>query len=397
MEQKTIYELIADYSNGSLSPADAEQLRQLVDTDMEARQLFRDIRQAEKLLKTIHGQDTLSPREDWKNFSRTLARSRRKDRRLHWMIGTAVAASVGLMLIFMYPDSRPIDIPEQPVAQTRIEPGSVKAILSYANGETIHLTPSASSRIIAPDGSTIVNDSLEGLQYNKDNRETGQAAPLHKITVSPGGEYRFTLPDGTRVWINSSSEIQFPSQFFGSTREIYMKGEIYLEVAPDKSRPFIVHSGDDQVRVLGTKFNITAYPEEQKTITTLVAGSVEFKHKDTKIRLSPGEQSIMDHTTDQLQKQKVDVSIYTSWISGTFEYENVSLSYIIRQLSRWYDVQFTFEATEFREHPFTGIVKRNQTLEEVLTIIGKTTSIKFEISGRNIIIKKAEDAANISR
>ena len=102
-----------------------------------------------------------------------------------------------------------------------------------------------------------------------------------------------------------------------------MKGEIYLEVAPDKSRPFIVHSGNDRIRVLGTKFNITAYPEEQKTITTLVSGSVEFEHNNSKIRLSPGEQSIMDHTTDKLEKQKVDVSIYTSWISGAFEYENI--------------------------------------------------------------------------
>ncbi len=397
MEHKTIYELIAEYSNGTLSPAAREQLRHLIDNDKEARKLFRDIREAEKLLKTIQAQEKLSPQEAWENFSETLTHTRRKNRRLHRIIGTAIAASVALILLFIFPDTRSTYAPEQQVAQTQIEPGSVKAVLSYANGETVNLTSSTSSRIVAPDGSTIVNDSLEGLQYNKDNRETGQTAPLHMITVPPGGEYRFTLSDGTRVWINSSSEIQFPSQFSGNTREIYMKGEIYLEVAPDKSRPFIVHSGNDRIRVLGTKFNITAYPEEQKTITTLVSGSVEFEHNNSKIRLSPGEQSIMDHTTDKLEKQKVDVSIYTSWISGAFEYENMPLSYIARQLSRWYDVQFTFEAAEFREHPFTGIVKRNQTLEEVLTIIGKTTNIKFEISGRNIIIKKAEDAANISR
>ena len=132
-------------------------------------------------------------------------------------------------------------------------------------------------------------------------------------------------------------------------------------------------------------------------ITTLVEGSVEFRNDQSSIRLKPGEQSVLDRETNKLEKQKVDVSIYTSWVSGTYEYERMPLSDITRQLSRWYDVQFVYEATEFRNHPFTGIVKRDQSLEEVLSIIEKTTNIRFEISERTIIIKRAEDAANISR
>ena len=106
---------------------------------------------------------------------------------------------------------------------------------------------------------------------------------------------------------------------------------------------------------------------------------------------------MLDLVTNKLEKQKVDVSIYTSWVSGTYEYERMPLSDITRQLSRWYDVQFVYESTEFSNHPFTGVVKRDQSLEEVLSIIEKTTNIKFKISGRTIIIKRAEDAANISR
>ena len=176
-----------------------------------------------------------------------------------------------------------------------------------------------------------------------------------------------------------------------------MKGEVYLEVARDEKRPFVVHAGENEVRVLGTRFNLTAYPDEQKVITTLVEGSVEFLNDQSSIRLKPGEQSVLNRATNKLEKQKVDVSIYTSWVSGTYEYERMPLSDITRQLSRWYDVQFIFEAEEFRDHPFTGIVKRNQSLEEVLLIIEKTTNIRFEISERTIIIKRAEDAANTSR
>ena len=139
-----------------------------------------------------------------------------------------------------------------------------------------------------------------------------------------------------------------------------------------------VHAGENEVRVLGTRFNLTAYPDEQEVITTLVEGSVEFWNDQSSIRLKPGEQSVLDRETNNLEKQKVDVSIYTSWVSGTYEYERMPLSDITRQLSRWYDVQFVYETTEFSNHPFTGVVKRDQSLEEVLSIIEKTTNIKFK-------------------
>lgn len=395
MEDKNIYELIAGYCSGTLSGSEAKRLRHLVDHDPEALKLFKEIRGSHKVLNTIQAHEQINTREAWEELSRLLTPKPRKNHRIQWIIGTAIAASVALLLIFIQPDSHTLRTPESPIAQASIEPGGIKAVLTYSNGEEIRLTSSTSSHITAPDGSIIVNDSLEGLQYNKQN--TGQTDQFQTLSVPAGGEYRFTLADGTRVWVNSSSELRFPGQFSGNQREIYMKGEIYLEVAKDTSRPFIVHSGDNQVRVLGTKFNMTAYPEEQKVVTTLVSGSVEFSHDDSKVLLKPGEQSVMDCTTHQLTKQEVDVSIYTSWINGTFEYEKMPLSYITRQLSRWYDVEFIYEATEFREHPFTGIVIRNQTLEEVLSIIGKTTNIKFEISERKVIIKKAEDAGNISR
>ena len=176
-----------------------------------------------------------------------------------------------------------------------------------------------------------------------------------------------------------------------------MKGEVYLEVVRDEEHPFVVHAGENEVRVLGTRFNLTAYPDEQKVVTTLVEGSVEFRNDQSSIRLKPGEQSVLDRATNKLEKQKVDVSIYTSWVSGTFEYERMSLFDITRQLSRRYDVEFVYEAEEFRNHPFTGIVKRDQSLENVLKNIEETTNIKFDISERVIIIKRAENAANISR
>lgn len=396
MEGKSIYELIAEYSAGTLSPADADVLRELLNRDADARQLFREIRGTEKVLKSVQVREMIDSRKSWESLSNSLSPRPVKSYRLAWTIGIAVAASVVVALMLVLPYSRQPEAPKQLAEQTKILPGRVKAVLQYGDGETIDLTSSTSSRIVTSDGAVLVNDSVGGLRYDR-NGSTDRPMKYHTLTVPVGGEYHFTLADGTRIWVNSASEVRFPDRFTGEKRVIYMKGEVYLEVAHDASRPFVVHAGENEVRVLGTKFNLTAYPEEQKVVTTLVEGSVEFRNKDERVRLNPGEQSVLDRATSQLEKQKVDVSIYTSWVTGMFEYERMPLSDITRQLSRWYDVQFVYGAEEFRNHPFTGVVKRDQSLEEVLSIIGKTTNIKFEISDRTIIIKRAEDAANISR
>ena len=396
MEDKSIFELIAEYSAGTISPADAELLRERLESDAEAMRLFREIRETEKVLKSVQVQEKIDLQKSWQRLDSSLAGLPRKGRRLFLTVGSVVAASVALLLMFVFPFTRQVEQPGTLVSQVGITPGGVKAILQSEDGKMIDLTSSTSSHIVTSDGLVLVNDSLKGLRFDQSKLEN-QPMKYHTLAVPVGGEYHFTLADGTRVWVNSASEVRFPNCFFGGKREIYVKGEVYLEVARDEKHPFIVYTGENEVRVLGTRFNLTAYPDEQKVITTLVEGSVEFRNDQSSVRLKPGEQSVLNRATNKLEKQKVDVSIYTSWVSGTYEYERSPLSDITRQLSRWYDVQFIYESTEFSNHPFTGVVKRDQSLEEVLSIIEKTTNIKFKISGRTIIIKRAEDAANISR
>ena len=396
MEDKSIFELIAEYSAGTISPADAELLRERLESDAEAMRLFREIRETEKILKSVQVQEKIDFQKSWQRLDSSLVGRPRKGRWLFWRVGSVVAASVALLLMFVFPFTRQVEQPGTLVSQVGITPGGVKAILQSEDGKMIDLTSSTSSRIVTSDGLVLVNDSLKGLRFDQSKSEN-QPMKYHTLAVPVGGEYHFTLADGTRVWVNSASEVRFPNFFSGVKIEIYVKGEVYLEVARDEKHQFVVHAGENEVRVLGTRFNLTAYPDAQKVITTLVEGSVEFRNNQSSIRLKPGEQSVLDRETNNLEKQKVDVSIYTSWVSGTYEYERMPLSDITRQLSRWYDVQFVYEATEFRNHPFTGIVKRDQSLEEVLLIIEKTTNIRFEISERTVIIKRAEDAANISR
>ena len=203
-----------------------------------------------------------------------------------------------------------------------------------------------------------------------------------------GGEYRFRLPDGSQVWINSASELRFPTRFTGRERVVYASGELYFDVQADAEHPFVVEAGDSRVTVLGTAFNLNTYPEEQQVLTTLVRGAVEFQHGNASVRLKPGQQAVLDVRTQQLDTRQVDVSLYTSWVNGIFEYERMPLADIMRQLARWYDIGFIFEAAEIHDHPFTGIARRDQTLDEILGMIAKTTGVAFEISGKTVLIKK---------
>ena len=352
--KKTIEEWIADYCAGTLTREEGEQLRQLLLHDPEARRFFRDAREAESLMRAL------------------------------------------VTALWIYPRTERAVLPQlAEVEQPSIAPGELKAVLSDESGQRLEITSASSSRIVAPDGTVLVNDSLEGLRYDRSCME--EQVKWQTLSVPVGGEYRFALPDGTRVWVNSASEVRFPTRFAGDLREIYMTGEVYMEVAHDARHPFVVHTGEKLVRVLGTTFNLAAYPDEQEVVATLVEGSVEFCDREKCVRLQPGEQAVLDEATGRIEKREVNTALYTSWASGMFEYENMPLEDIARQLSRWYDVQFVFDDSAFRSHAFTGVVKRTQTLEKVLSLIEKTTNVSFEITGCTVHIKRTEDAANTLR
>lgn len=394
---KNIYQLLADYCAGTLSDEEAAVLRERIETQPAVRRLFEEIRRAEISLKEARMQERISEEASWRVYqtkSKEMLRLKRR-RVVRYIVGS-VAAVVAVCLcvsVLLFPreemDGRVSPLPT-------IQPGSLKATLLLADGETIPLGSSSSETVVTSAGAVIANDSLNGLQYQqKTTLETETEVHNHTIVVPRGGEYHFTLSDGSQIWINSASELRFPTRFTGATRDIYVQGEIFCEVAEDKMHPFIVHVGERAIRVLGTAFNVSAYPDEQLLVTTLVRGAVEFSYEGGCVSLEPGDQTILDGT-GHIYRQKVDVSLYTSWVKGIFEFDEMPLEEITRQLSRWYDVQFCFEAEEFRSHPFTGFASRDQTLEKVLEMIAKTTEVRFEIIGRNVNVKRTEDGANIS-
>ncbi len=348
--------------------AEAQRMAQLIDETVQA--------------ELSHSIDVQS---GWKKVdasTRSSAGWKRRKIRLLWRNIAAVLfplACVGSLLVWKRQPE-----PAATVLPTNIVPGSPKAELILAGGETIRLDQKTQQKITNREGHSIGVDSANRLVYSS---QSTRSTEWHTLRIPQGGEYQLTLPDGSEVWLNSASELHFPVAFNDNERRVTLKGEAYFEVKKS-AQPFIVSTEQGEVRVLGTRFNLNAYPDEQQTVTTLVEGAVEFRHEQNRLRLQPGEQAVLDNRTEKVDVRKVNTSLYTSWVNGIFEYERMPLSTIMRQLARWYDIDYRFEDREFEEHPFTGIVRRDQALDKILGMIGKTTNVSFEISGKTIYIKK---------
>ncbi len=277
---------------------------------------------------------------------------------------------------------------------TDVMPGGNRATLTLADGRTIDLS-SDQNGIVVGDGIAYL-DGSKVLEQGEGINEQGQDSPSGTengntqnaiLTTPKGGTYQVTLSDGTKVWLNAGSTLTYPSRFTGNERVVELKGEAYFEVSSQqtaKKTPFKVITNGQAVEVLGTQFNISAYPDDPETRTTLVEGTVQIVNRQSKIvnRLQPGQQSIVRGV--DINVQNVDVSPYVAWKDGTFYFDNTPLPDIMRQMARWYDVEVVYEG-EAPQELFSGEMSRNVTLQTVLLLL-HVSEIKYRIEGNKLII-----------
>jgi len=232
--------------------------------------------------------------------------------------------------------------------------------------------------VIAHDDSSL---SSNGTSIEKENMRVS----ISTITTSRGGEYKVTLPDGTKVWLNSVSSIKFPTAFPGKERIIEISGEAYLEVSKDAKKPFIIKvNGTTEIKVLGTHLNINAYPEDGVIKTTLLEGSVQVIHpSNDPITLSPGQQSVTD-SQGEISVNNVDVYAVIAWQKGILQFNSLGIDEIMRQISRWYNVDVIYQG-EKPQGKYSGIVNRSTDLQEVLNMLG-IGGIKCRIDGEKLIV-----------
>lgn len=269
-------------------------------------------------------------------------------------------------------------------------PGAPHARLILASGKSINLEePTSISGIKNSKGNLIsVADGM--VSFSEVEAGDKKNVSYNTLEVPRGGEFTLRLADGSTIWLNSKSTIRFPEHFNAESRKVYLEGEAYFEICNDRKRNFIVSTPVSEVEVYGTSFNLRSYPNEKEQQTTLVAGKIGIKTNGKEVTLRPGQQAVITKGSDIINVEEVDTTLYCSWRKGLFIFEYRRLEDILSQLSDWYDVDFTYTDPSLKELHFTGDLERYADFNEILSLIGMTTNISFEIKGKHVFVKKSK-------
>jgi ferric-dicitrate binding protein FerR (iron transport regulator) len=278
-----------------------------------------------------------------------------------------------------------------------IVPGGNRATLTLADGRVINLSEQKKGIILEEEGRTLYSDGSALEDGETLENYAAAAKPQYAILSTPrGGQYQITLPDGSRVWVNSESKLKYPSKFAPDERRVEIEGEAYFEV--EKSDiPFIVFAGNmAEIRVLGTNFNISAYGDETSVKTSLAKGSVKVVPANNAGNLSameaailkPGEQSELTPEGTQVIT-KINPAIIGAWTQGRFAFYEDNLESILNRLCKWYDLNMEFKDQDLKKLHFTGNLPRYDNLDVILEMLMTVCrQVDFEIQNKTMIVKK---------
>ena len=311
-------------------------------------------------------------------------------KRLNWRVVAALAASL-LLVIYLGKDffetekfkQANLHSQKKETTNKEILPGTANAVLTLSSGESIRLDGSANG-VISRHGNAEILKSGTGLIVSAKGINPKNDL-LNKISIPRGGKYDITLPDGTRVWLNSESSLSFPTAFAGRERKVLLSGEAYFEVAKKREMPFRVDvNGKQVVEVLGTHFNITAFTGEGDIMTTLLEGSVKIDYKKSSTLIKPGEMAVND-LRNKLKVVPADMEEVMAWKNDMFIFNNENISSIMKKISRWYDVDVDYRG-DVSGINFDGNYSRSKGLKSLLKNIELTDKVHFEIRERRITV-----------
>lgn len=356
-----------------LSPAEEEELASACRQGMEGVDIpaLADTLSPSSLEERYSAVD---PAAEWSLFRKRVG----KRHRLRWW---AAAAAVCLLLAgggaaWWLRSEEPVTV----LARKDVRDG-ISLIL--ANGEKVNLSDSSSCVALDP-GTTL---HARHLSYAQDS---AAEEPVYNTLVIPKGtQYRLVLADGTRVWLNADSKLHYPVRFGTGEREVCLKGEAYFEVSRDTARPFVVRTEGMNVRVLGTRFNVNSYRDDGRTYAVLAEGSVEVYNGRGSRLLRPGQMASTDGEGEEaaIRVDNCDAALHTAWREGQFRFRNTSLTQILKQISRCYDVTIVLER-DYQEEYYSGDISYLITLPTLLKAIEASTSVRFDIEGDTVFMRK---------
>lgn len=347
----------------------SEELELATDQEVPSAEIYRAIIQDKRFKK--HRKQFVFPKI---NLQKTL-----------WTIASVAACVLLLLIVFPIELKWPGKSERSTTLTSKIVPGSKKAILTLAGGETIELD-SFSSKALVMQGDARLQIDKGKLIYDLTTTETKRSAILQNTISTPaGGEYQAVLPDGTKVWLNAASSISFPVAFTGGERRVAITGEVYFEVAKNKEQPFFVKAKEVSVKVLGTHFNVSAYSDDQQVNTTLLEGSVLVAKDGNTSLLKPGEQAKVSDYGKAIEVRKIDMEEILAWKNGYFFFNHEPLESVMKKMSRWYDVEIVYKG-DLNGKKFDGTISRMDNIQQMIAALELTKTAHFAIEGRRVIV-----------
>ncbi len=374
-------ELLIAQSRGLLSKEDEKTIEAYLKANPEAVSYINDcleiIRQSGHF-RLIHRMDQAKA---WDVIKRQMHRHRNQASYKRWMKVAAVFVPLAIAVVFYV--TRLIDSNDQLAQVTEVMSSvrELKAELILATGEVVPLRAENVGATIVMDGVNILVEEKGRISYT-----SSRVSTMHSLLVPRGGEYQLVLPDGTTVWMNADSRLDYPTVFSDSKREVILLGEAYFEVAQDADWPFIVRSSDMVITVTGTSFNLHNYPGEPAH-TTLVEGGITVSSQlSPAVKLQPGEQACLGPHDRSFTVRRVNTGYYTSWILGVFDFQNITLEELSARMERWYDVEIEFLNENVGKVRLTGAMEKDEPIELLLRLIERATNVSYVIEGRKIFI-----------
>lgn len=384
-EKDHYQQLLQRFLDNNCTPAETEELFDFLKQDASNRPLLEEMNASFR----APVQETPGPWRDRVREKLLLAAQPVKVVPLYkkWLPKVAAAAVLLAAAVIGWQQySRPSKNITTPVTLATADadplPGGSKATLTLANGATVVLDSTAGNAIPSQGAAKVIR--INGQLKYEAGQSADDAVVYNTLTTPRGGQYQVELPDGTLVWLNATSSLRFPTAFRGADRTVELNGEGYFEVAHRDNMPFKVQLGSGTIEVLGTHFNIMAYPDETKVKTTLLQGAVKVTHNAYATRLVPGQQASWAAGGSNISVSNVNTDEAVSWKNGFFQFNRAPLADVMRQLQRWYNVEVRYEGGSGKRE-FWGKIPRNVRLSEALTIL-ELSSIHYSMKGDTIII-----------
>lgn len=375
-----IITLIGAYNSGSISEAEKLELDEWIYRDQGNQAFFARLTSSEHLreeLTIMHGFDAKANFSAFENRHMAPVTS-------SFFLRISIAASIVLFcLVGSYYYFRSGNTSEQihVVVANDILPGKNTATLTLANGKKIALENAHNGELAREAGVLITKRSDGQLVYEIKDAGDAAGSENNTLTTARGETYRVRLPDGSLVWINAATTLTYPASFASlKNRTVELNGEAYFEVEKDKAKPFIVKTSQQELVVLGTHFNVNSYTDEAQTVTTLLEGAVKINNKT---QLKPGEQARLS-ADGNIHVAKANVEEALGWKNGFFLFDQDDLPTVMRQISRWYNINVKYEG-EIPKASFDGKVYRSLNLSKALEVL-RYANVKFRLEGKTIII-----------